>query len=252
MDHHIQVGGRNGRVAARISRCSDPDGGDPTGICAHNPSFSANGKRIAFDRGRRLALAAPDGTRLATLPKLTVADSDPAFSPDGTMLVFTGLAGGKRNLYVVAVDGTGLSQLTRAGGRSAAWSSTGQIAYCAGGQVWRLRPGKPGRTRVAKGCHPDWSPSGRAIVYDHRRRIYRAATRKGAGRKLVRAHAQRPAFSPDGKLVAFQDDAGSSYTSIYTVDARTGRGRKPIRRGGELDVGSVFHYFTSVAWQSRP
>ena len=247
-DHHIQILRRNGKVAARLSHCSRPDGDDPTGVCASDPSFSADGRRIAFDRGRRLAIAAAGGTGLVTLPKLTERDADPAFAPDGTKLVFTGLAHGARDLYTVNLDGSGLEQITRSGGKWPAWSSRGEIAYCDGDRIWRLRPGKPGRVSVARGRHPDWSPSGRSIAFDRKGSVYRVAARRGARRKLVRRHAGRPAYSPDGKRIAFQS-GGGAYSSIYTVSARTGRRLKRVRRGGELEVGSVFDYFTTPAWR---
>ncbi len=254
-DMEIQLFGLDGIIDARLSPCSRPETEPPSGTCPNNPSFSPDGRRIAFDLGGRLALVAPDGSGLLTLPKLTEADVDPAFSPDGTMLVFTGLAGGRHNLYTVAVDGSSLQALTHVGGSSAAWSSGGQIAYCAGGQIWRLRPGTPGRTRVAKGCHPDFSPSGKTILYDYKRDTYRVPARQGAARKLSVRRAERPTFSPNSKQIAFErqllinggkDSIGAS---IYTADASTGKRLKLIRRGGEQPIGSTYDYFTGVAWQ---
>jgi hypothetical protein len=256
-DREIQVFGLNGNVAARLSPCARPEFEPPSGTCPNNPSFSPAGNQVAFDREGALALVAADGTGLVTLPKLTAADADPAFSPDRTRLVFTGLAGGRRNIYTVAINGTGLRQLTRAGGKWPAWSSTGQIVYHADGRIWRLRPGT-GRTRVASGRYPDWSPSGKSIVYDYKRNTYRVAARKGASRRLVRRRAERPAFSPDGKRIAFErpflidNGMDSLGASIYTVDAKTGKQLRLIRRGGEQPIGSTYDYFTGVVWQPRP
>jgi dipeptidyl aminopeptidase/acylaminoacyl peptidase len=251
-DHHIEVASLNGRVQAQLGSCKSLDS-DPgvEGKCVYNPSFSRSGKRLAFDRDGRLAFAAPNGKRLVTLPELTEDDDDPAFSPDGKRLVFAGLEGGRRNLYTVRLDGRGLKQITSGGGRWPAWSSTGQIAYGDGKHVYRMRPGKPGRVRVAKGRHPDWSPSGRSIAYDHKRRIYRISVKKRAPRKRLSGNAVRPAYSPDGKRIAFQVDT-SVYTSILTMDAGSGRRRKRVALGGELDVGSVFDYYMAPAWQPRP
>ena len=256
-DMEIQVFGLNGNVAARLSRCARPESEPPSGTCPDNPSFSPDGNRIAFDREGALALIATDGTGLFMLPKLTAADADPAFSPDGTELVFTGLMGGRRNVYTVDINGSNLRQLTRAGGKWPAWSSTGQIAYHADGQIWRLRPGMS-RTRVASGRYPDWSPSGKSIAYDYKRDVYRVPARAGASRKLVRRRGERPAFSPDSKRIAFErpfliDNGNDSIgASIYAVNARTGKQLKLIRRGGEQPVGSTYDYFTGVAWQARP
>ena len=256
-DMEIQVFGLNGKVGARVSPCSRPELEPASGTCPKNPAFSPDGKRIAFDLEGRLAIAAPDGSGLFTLPKFTAADADPAFSPDGTRVVFTGLVGGKRNLYVVGIDGSALTQITRAGGKWPAWSSGGQIAYHAVGQVWRLRPGS-GRTRVAEGRYPDWSASGKSIAYDFKRNTYRVPARKGAARKLMSRQAERPVFSPDSKRIAFERplliDKGKDSLGafIYTADVDTGKRPKLIRRGGEQPVGSTYDYFTGVAWQPRP
>ncbi len=256
-DREIQVFSLNGSVAARVTPCARPEAEPPSGTCPRNPSFSPDGNGIAFDREGALALVAPDGAGLVTLPRLTAADADPAFSPDGSKLVFTGVTGGKRNLFTVGVNGSGLRQLTRAGGKWPAWSSTGQVAYYADGQIWRLRPGT-GRTRVASGRYPDWSHSGKSIAYECKRNTYRVPARKGAARKLVRRRAERPAFSPDGKRIAFErpflinNGEDSIGASIYTVNAGTGKQLKLIRRGGEQPIGSTYDFFTGVVWQPRP
>ena len=251
-DHAIEIRGLDGKVRARLSRCKSLDSEEGTeGMCVYNPSFSPSGKRLTFDREGRLAFAAPSGKSLVVLPKLTGADDDPAFSPDGKELVFTGKEGRRHNLYTVRLDGGGLKQITRNGGKWPAWSSKGQIAYCDGKHVWVMRPGRPGRTRVATGRHPDWSPSGRSVAYDYKRSIYRKGVRKGAARKRLVRNGVRPAFSPNGKRIVFQGDRGVN-ASILTMDARSGRRRKLIRRGGELDVGSVFGYYMAPAWQPLP
>ena len=84
---------------------------------------------MTFELEGRLATARADGSQLATLPPLTDRDEEPYWSPDGKQLVFTGSRGGTRNLHLVASGGTGLRQLTRAGGGSPTWSAGGKIAY---------------------------------------------------------------------------------------------------------------------------
>ena len=254
-DRAIEVFGLNGRVGARLSPCARPESEPASGTCPANPAFSPDGNRIAYDLEGRLAIAAADGSNVFPLPRFTTADADPAFSPDATRLVFTGLVGGKRNLYTVGINGSALTQITRAGGKWPAWSSGGQIAYHAVGQVWRMRPGTA-RTRVAEGRYPDWSASGKSIAYDFRRNSYRVPARKGAARKLMSKRAERPVFSPDSKRIAFERpfliDKGrdSIGASVYTADL-TGKRLTLIRRGGEQPVGSTYDYFTGVAWQPR-
>lgn len=174
----IPVFGSDGKLRARGSPCSRPESGPDSGTCPRNPAFAS----------------------------------------DGTILVFTGLVGGKRNLYTVGIDGSALTQITRAGGKSPAWSSGGQIAYHAVGQVWRLRPGT-GRTRVAEGRYPDWSASGRSIAYEFKRNTYRVPARKGAARKLVSEHAERPVFSPDSGCLVVEDTRGARRIEVRKDDA---------------------------------
>ncbi|HYP47445.1 MAG TPA: hypothetical protein VEQ61_02295, partial [Thermoleophilaceae bacterium] len=56
-DREIQVFGLDGKVGARHSPCARPEFDPDTGICPRDPSFSPNGKRIAFAREGRLAIA---------------------------------------------------------------------------------------------------------------------------------------------------------------------------------------------------
>lgn len=80
-------------------------------------SWSPAGERLAF-----VALAAsgfndiflmdPDGRNLQALTTHPAGDSDPAWSPDGTNLVFTSNRDGNWELYTIRADGTDLARLT--------------------------------------------------------------------------------------------------------------------------------------------
>jgi hypothetical protein len=147
-----------------------------------DPSWSPDGKLIAatelgpVESGeRRLVIMRADGSLLRRLPPLTSVrqrgggrrqtEADPAWSPDGIRLAFSGqtgfndLAGRRSNLdiYVVNADGTGLRRLTyaRAGDSSPAWSAGpggGRIAFTrnrAGREdVNTMRPDGTGLERV--------------------------------------------------------------------------------------------------------
>ncbi len=56
---------------------------------------------------RDIYLIQPDGTGRIPLIASPEVDSDPAFSPDGTMLAFRSRRDGSSDIYITAADGTG-------------------------------------------------------------------------------------------------------------------------------------------------
>jgi TolB protein len=88
------------------------------GVEEYDPAWSPTGAEIAFGdtRDHSLYTIRPDGTHLRRLTTCEepacVSDSEPAWSPDGRLLVFARDIAGRRQLYVVNSDGTGLHRLT--------------------------------------------------------------------------------------------------------------------------------------------
>jgi Tol biopolymer transport system component len=139
----------------------------------------------------------PDGVtqaeaqRVTTIPKGAELDSEPQFSPDGSMIAFTRFKSFEKQksaIHVVAIDGSGLQRLTpwKLNASHPDWSPDGQmITFDSGdtqlppakGDIYvmgadgaarmrltdnpRVREGK--RWRVAQ--NPVWSPSGTKIMY---------------------------------------------------------------------------------------
>jgi len=242
-------------LVREVAACGRNDGGPPEAIpgCPANPAFSASGSQLAFDLDGRLAVGSAAGKGVRILPRLTERDRDPHWSPSGDLLVFTGLRAGQVDLYLVRSDGTGLRRLTQAGGSAAAWSRRGTIAFVRRGAVYRLNLARGGPRRVARGGYPDWSPSGRSLLYQRLGRTYLIATdHRRAHRRLVRRDALRPVFSPDGRRLLFlrvvPADRASGDPSVYTAPLGGGAARVLIR-GGEQVEGSVFDSFRELAWQ---
>jgi WD40 repeat protein len=98
----------------------------PSDMLANVASWSPNGERLAFGSNDGVYVINIDGTGLARLSSGN--DYGPAWSPDGTKIVFHRRDVG---LFVMAADGTGVEQLTGSPDDiSPAWSPDGaRIAF---------------------------------------------------------------------------------------------------------------------------
>jgi len=114
----------------------------------HDADISWQGDTIAFTRNSQIWLLNADGRNLSQLTdppqagqwgsaNLPFGDYDPRISPDGTTVVFERLLGdrsphGNYDLFIINIDGTNLTRLTKTGYAQglASWSPSGeQIAY---------------------------------------------------------------------------------------------------------------------------
>ena len=93
--------------------------------------WSPKGKLVAFNTVDRLGTIRSDGTRRRLLPRLTLQDLAPAWSPDGRRLTFVGnrRCFGCSWLYTVRRDGTRLHRVIAQGAYSPNWSAKGMIAF---------------------------------------------------------------------------------------------------------------------------
>jgi dipeptidyl aminopeptidase/acylaminoacyl peptidase len=147
-------------------------------------------------------------------------DRDPAFSPDGTRLVFDSDRAGNRELYVIPASGGAPTRLTTDPGvdRQAAWSVTGAIAFASNRsgdfdlfaideQGGGLRPltQEPGAD-----ADPSWAPDGSRLAYAHNTvgadwEVV-AVDANGENGKVLAASPSIdhfPSWSPDGTRIAF-------------------------------------------------
>lgn len=159
------------------------------------PVWSPDGTKIAFISNRDYLLALyvmnADGSDARLVTDKVIDAAEPAWSPDGSKLAFSGGARASVtlnipsvNIYVVNVDGSGLTQLTRESGMNgnAAWSPDGkQIAFSstrdsgvrsriwlmnADGSNQRILPNPQNTTGTGfLGGQPVWSADGTQLLF---------------------------------------------------------------------------------------
>jgi Tol biopolymer transport system component len=188
--------------------------------------------RIVFSHEGDVYTMNADGSdrrRLTDHPEL---DFDPVWSPDETRIAFRSHRDGNEEVYVMNADGLEQVNLTQSPGTdySPAWSPDGrQIAFAssrekqAGLDIWVMNVDgtEPRRVTTAPGIqeYPSWSPDGQRLAFSCTfGRILPLGVGDfeicmvnvdGTGMKQLTDSpgiSQLPAWSPDGRFIAFQSD----------------------------------------------
>jgi Tol biopolymer transport system component len=242
------------------------------------PSFSPDGRLIAYAdadeyESSGISIASADCRRRVRGPRprpcrwvryLTFGeDVSPTWSPRGTRVAFER---GYAQIYVTSVRHGGKRFLAR--GWDPDWSSRGVIAFSRPdfGGIRTKRPGA-GRTRLLThvGHSPSWAPSGRRLAFTLTdtafaglyvinadgtglRRIW--PQRQVIGGAASVAHA--PAWSPDGRRIAFIEGDELFTGAIYSIRP-DGRGLRRLSRPlADCRTCVEGLMFEDLSWQPRP
>jgi Tol biopolymer transport system component len=225
---------------------------------SNGPAWSPNGRLISFHSNRGgggfggsdiyvvSAFDTSDVRRLTNLTGLGLGGAHFAnWSPNGRQVVFNSFWGGqpKRDIYVIDIDGTGLTKLTQdpdplvpIDDTRPDWSPDGaRIAFqsnrTGNNEIYLMNPdGSDVRqltSHPATDAAPEWSPDGERIAFQSNRDgnddIW-VMNADGSGLVQLTDNAVRdakPSWSRDGKRIAFHRDVeylGEVHGELFTMN----------------------------------
>lgn len=224
------------------------------------PAWSPDGKAIAFTVDKaRIDVQGLDGTRRTVGQVKASADrfnpasvASPAFTPDGQDVVFTAIQNGKaelRHAGGAVIEGEDVFPFR------VSWLPSGDFLYTADGKIKRRGQDGASRGEVAFSAtvpvltpryakksrdflsskirpvvgigSPALSPDGRQVVFRALNDLYLLDIGRGPARPLTNDTFAKvdPAWSPDGKTLAYSTDKGGSL-DIWLRDLASGRTRQ--------------------------
>lgn len=250
-------------------------------VNAH-PSFSPNGKLVAFTSTRNgnasLFTMNSNGSNIRQVTRDLEYSEVPSFSPDGNRIAFSGSRGGSFEIFTINVNGTGLKQLTfnnatndgpkyTPDGKYIVFSSDVNGSGTPKNRDLYIMDAHTGRNvrRLTYGMDNRFSrsisPDGKKIVFSSTKNdvgnLYiididgknlkqiTNATGNGTGTApipgfIVFNGAITPAWSPNGKEIAYADNSSGDYR-IYKLSVEKNSNKYKTKQltsnGTDLSVG---------------
>ena len=178
----------------------DLDGGERVVTRGRNPSWSADGNSLAFERDGAVWIVSPDGGG----ERRVAAGARPSWSPDGAALV---VADGGTLWIVRLLDG---DVRALGSGQRPDWSSRGVITFARDGDIYVIDPDGGGLRQVTTGRTVDSDPAWSSMARGSSSFVTARSTPVRpspvvAARFLTRSElpADDPAWSPDGRYVVY-------------------------------------------------
>jgi Tol biopolymer transport system component len=205
---------------------------------------SPDGSTIAFqndvDGSAQVFVMNADGSAVRQLTDDRYGADSPAWSPDGSELVYVGFGNGapaRRNLFVLDLDTGTSTRVTNLQSEpfQPSWSSDGQLAYTLLGEP-RIRLIDPASGRGStlltardQAWDAQWSPDGTQVAYiaetpDPRVNEIWIMNADGSGKRaLLESHnlGISPVWSADGSKIVYVDDENGGVRT-FAVDPETG------------------------------
>jgi hypothetical protein len=253
---HAASPGANGMIAFDCGGiCTvNPDGSGLRKLGAGmKPAWSPDGNRIVFERVTAesdpfadLYAMDADGSNVRQITATSGPDFTPAFSADGSRVVYgtTDTPGVYMSLFSVRADGSDRTPITPPGSIDSvpSWSVDDRLAfqrgvYICGGSIVTSAPDGSGEQTVASGGTPDWAPDGRRILYSGCGEIWSMRDDGTDARALVTdpvGFLSWPVYSPDGMRIAYGwSEVVDGRFELWTAAADgSGARRLPLPAGG--------------------
>jgi TolB protein len=228
------------------------------------PRWSPDASRIAFTCyqpvngvvSAQICMYSMDAGKVVSFPHFRGTNSAPAWSPDGTQLMFSSSMQGNPELYVTDINGGKPKRLTfsTGGSTSPTWNpKTGQSVVFVSdrGGIPKLYMMNADGTNVVSLDLPDkgylidpaWSPNGQILAFSWRRPDgnYDIYVMDPASQRIINltpdsgSRNERPSWAPDGRHIVFESTRAGT-RQIWTM----------------LADGSQPHQLTSTGHNESP